>query len=64
MEAFCVRNCGRLLRPSMMEPADPPAVLEASSKMLQQDTDASEAHEAKEVFRMAFMARNETAVVL
>jgi hypothetical protein len=32
--------------------------------MPQQDADASEAHEAKEVFRMALMARNETAVVL
>jgi hypothetical protein len=32
--------------------------------MPQQDADASEAHEAEEVFRMAFMARNETAIVL
>ena len=38
--------------------------LEAISKMPQQDTDASEAHEAEEVYRMPLMARDETAVVL
>ena len=38
--------------------------LEAISEMPQQDADASEAHEAEDVFRMALMARDEPAVVL